>query len=233
MSEKSQARKGSEALRMDDIDVPLLDEVNKVIEKEKTLLALKLLDQEQRSLEWQQKYHDLVDKVADDGGKASTIEFIADSMEMNDQPVISEQLLVQPLSVDREFILKRLLMDQTTLNLSNIALNNHDILQTIAKFLCSWKKDLLAARIRVIIMSHCGLNDDNVELLDIIANPCIQGLDLSHNCLSLAFQRRMFQVYKVWKCVPMLIMQSLTCLNRAFVEPLNICCSMETWSLMV
>jgi hypothetical protein len=202
MSEKKSARKASATSRKDDIDdldLPLLDEVNKVIEKEKTLLALKLLDQEQQALEWQQKYNDLIDKVADNGGKAAaTMEFIADSMTtVVDHSIAPEHMLVHPSAVDRDFILKRLSVDQTSLNLSNIDLNQREVLQTIAKFLSTWKKDKLAKGISLISMSHCNLNDENIELLDILANPNIQGLDLSHNHLSIAFQRNLFQVYKV------------------------------------
>jgi hypothetical protein len=44
-------------------EIPLMDEVNEVIEKEKTLASLKLIEQQQLAQEWKQKYENLVGKV--------------------------------------------------------------------------------------------------------------------------------------------------------------------------
>lgn len=44
-------------------DIPILDEVNDLIEKERTLLALKLLEQQREAQQWKSKYDHLVEKV--------------------------------------------------------------------------------------------------------------------------------------------------------------------------
>ena len=55
--EKSKSKSG------DTSKLPLLDEVNELIEKERLLLSLKLLAQKEEAVEWKSKYDKLVDSI--------------------------------------------------------------------------------------------------------------------------------------------------------------------------
>jgi len=61
---KSPSKGGSKA-RVFSEGLPLLDEVNELIEKERLLLSLKVLEQEKAAQEWKAKYDTLVGKVAE------------------------------------------------------------------------------------------------------------------------------------------------------------------------
>jgi len=48
-------------------DIPLLDEVNDLLEKEKMLLGLKILEQKKEKEEWKAKYDQLLTRVSETG----------------------------------------------------------------------------------------------------------------------------------------------------------------------
>ena len=62
-------------------DIPLLDEVNALIEKEKTLLTLKLAEKQRDANEWKTKYDSLLQKISDgdfDHAEFTALEAAAD-----------------------------------------------------------------------------------------------------------------------------------------------------------
>lgn len=48
-------------------DLPLLDEVNELLEKEKMLMGLKILEQKKEKEEWKAKYDQLLSRVSETG----------------------------------------------------------------------------------------------------------------------------------------------------------------------
>lgn len=64
-SERRSPRKGDRYDEEAVISLPLLDDVNELIEKEKILLEFKVLEQQKEAFEWKAKYDSLLGKVAE------------------------------------------------------------------------------------------------------------------------------------------------------------------------
>lgn len=155
--------------------LPLLDELNELIEKERTLLSLKLLAQQNETEAWKSKYDLLIDKVGavavntSDGGPrvleaAAEVEGMAPA-----EPIKFEDV-------------QRILLNRTTawaLDLSGVCLDKN--------LLGKVSKEVFGPRgsfdtINSVYLAGCSLTDEFIlPVLSMIRSPRLQAIDLSRN----------------------------------------------------
>jgi hypothetical protein len=166
--------------------LPLLDEVNELIEKERLLLSLKLQAQKEEAVEWKSKYDKLVDSI---GAKLSNPPIPIDGAQDNVQYLTQLESLAAVESDPVEHI------------------SLHDINGLLKNRVLSWVLDLRDHRIdkllfeklvksvfgvnssysdiKVAIFDNCGLTDDfAAALLSMFRSAQLLAIDLSNNELS-------------------------------------------------
>lgn len=178
--EKSKSRSG------DTSKLPLLDEVNELIEKERMLLSLKLQAQKEEAVEWKSKYDKLVDSI---GAKMSNPSIPIDDRQDNVQYLTQLELLAALESDPVEHI------------------SLHDINGLLKNRILNWVLDLTDhmidkvlfgklvksvfgvnssySDIKIAIFNNCGLTDDfAAALLSMFRSAQLLAIDLSNNELS-------------------------------------------------
>lgn len=156
-----------------DLPESLLNEVHELIDKERTLLELKLLDQQLESEKWKTKYDTLKDKVVEtavEENQVENIEAVA-NVEMEDEEVHKWE------SVD-EIIAKRVIDDYIA-DLTDIKLKRTMFIALI--------KNLFGARssypnIRIVSMKNCSLSVEHKDtIVHLVRSSRIAGIDFSRN----------------------------------------------------
>lgn len=166
--------------------LPLLDEVNELIEKERLLLSLKLQAQKEEAVEWKSKYDKLVDSI---GAKLSNPSIPIDGAQDNVQYLTQLESLAAVESDPVEHI------------------SLHDINGLLKNRILSWVLDLRDHRIdkllfgklvksvfgvnssysdiKIAIFDNCGLTDDfAAALMSMFRSAQLLAIDLSNNELS-------------------------------------------------
>lgn len=154
--------------------LPILDELNDLIEKERTLLSLKLLAQKSETETWKSKYDMLLGKVG-----SSHIE-LADDV---------PQLLEAAASIENEeridiseTDIQRLLVNRTSswaLDLRGVQIDKTNFAKLIKEVFGSRS---LFEKVNSVYMSRCGLTDEfMLPLMSMVRSPRLQALDISHN----------------------------------------------------
>ena len=171
--------------------LPLMDELNELIEKERTLLNLKLLAQKNETETWKTKYDKLIDKV---GSGNVNID------------LTTEQQLEAAAEVDSEHIennasyadIQKILIERISswaLDLSKTKMNLLDFSK-----LC---KEVFGSRssfdsINLVDLHNCGLTDEyTTPLISFIRSSRLQAIDLSSNELSEIFFLQLLTTLKV------------------------------------
>lgn len=202
------------------IELPLLDEVNELIEKERLLLNLKVLEQKQSAEEWKEKYNVLINKMAKNGDYAS-IEQAADinNNVINDEennskfPIINDKSII-PL-LNQNYTIEELILQQGkdinnecpyVLNLSGKKISTSSLLKiTKGQGLTSLVNPYMT--FKVLNFSKCDLNDDASPMLSqIIKNPALVAIDLSNNELGSEFEGRLIEALQFRKSTPSYIL---------------------------
>lgn len=156
-----------------DLPESLLQEVHQLIDKERTLLELKLLDQQLESEKWRTKYDTLKEKVVESAveeNQVENIEVVA-NVEMEEGEVHKWE------SVD-EIIAARVIEDCIA-DLTNIKLKRTMFIALI--------KNLFGARspfpnIRVVSMKNCSLSVEHKDIIiHLVRSSRITGIDFSRN----------------------------------------------------
>lgn len=185
MSEKPRGKKTEES-------APLMDELTELIEKERTLLNLKLIAQKGETETWKQKYDKLIEKV---GTGAIDAEATADQQ---------LEAAAEVESLDRGELLssyqdmQRILIDRA----SSWILDLKDIRMSVSDFAKLFKEVFGSrssyAEINTVNLSQCGLTDEfTMPLLAFIRSSRLQALDLSSNDLSETFFLQLLSTLKV------------------------------------
>jgi len=166
--------------------LPLLDEVNELIEKERLLLSLKLQAQKEEAVEWKSKYDKLVDSI---GAKLSNPSIPIDGAQDNVQYLTQLESLAAVESDPVEHI------------------SLHDINGLLKNRILSWVLDLRDHKIdkllfgklvksvfgvnssysdiKIAIFDNCGLTDDfAAALMSMFRSAQLLAIDLSNNELS-------------------------------------------------
>ena len=186
-------------------ELPLLDEVNELIEKEKTLMTLKLLEQEQEALLWKQKYEDLVGVVVNPDAKSivdesqmQKLETIANIINNNDNNDEISKERYKDYHIDKTLLLHKLDSNENIFDLSYMPINNDSILKQINLLLSAKRKNAtLKQQSEIILLNNCNLDDSNLALMNILGHTNIKAIDLSFNNLGIHFQTLMLDILKV------------------------------------
>ncbi len=198
-------------------DLPLLDEVNELIEKERILLSLKLLEQKQESEEWKLKYESLITKVSDNVEENADFETLAMAVDVAAElPKAAQQDVTQRLRSQKySWVLD--------LSYLNVDLNSFT---GVCKSTFGSKD--VGHGFRIVNFSHCDLTDQyTTPLLSVLRNIHVDALDLSHNELSEVALLQMLSILKVRR--PSLPFATFSCCAHriAAIRP-STCCWMET-----
>lgn len=172
-------------------ELPLLDEVNELIQKERTLLNLKLLEQKQETDEWRQKYDNLVGKVSD---KVHEDTFDFNTLEQAAN-ILSEKQAQNTATLEDINLVIASQRNPWILDLSNIGVEENAF-TTFCKSAFSSRTS--NSGWKAVILRNCGLSDGSTAaLLSIFRNSQVVAIDISHNQLSEMFFLQLLPVLKV------------------------------------
>lgn len=157
--------------------MPILDELNDLIEKERTLLSLKLLAQKSETDAWKSKYDMLLSKVG--STNVDTADGVPQLLEaaagIEDEEHVGSTSLAD---------VQRLLVNRT----SSWALDLHDVKIDKVDF-AKLIKEVFGSRslfesVNSVFLSRCGLTDEfMLPLMLMVRSSRLQALDVSHNQL--------------------------------------------------
>lgn len=171
----------------DESDVPLVDEVNDIIIKERTLLNLKLLEQKVEAIGWKDKYEDLLTKISNPpNGSSNTKAYeVAAQIEEKDYHSITSILsLIHSLPMSSY---------KWCLDTRNIVMNDIDL-----KHISNIRKIHNNRDVNILILNNCGLDDTSGELISsFLYLPGIEAIDLSNNNLGPIFHSEISKVIEV------------------------------------
>ncbi len=179
---RSHAHKGTE--------LPLLDEVNELIEKERILLSLKLLEQKQEADEWKLKYDNLVGKVSEKIEETANFE----SLELAAGIAADSQENLTSFQ-DVSLLIKRQTTSPWILDLSNVKMDTATF-ANVCKTMFSTRN--ANTDVKIALLRNCGLTDENTTaLMSVIKNSQILAIDVSHNSLNETFLLQLLTAIKV------------------------------------
>ena len=161
-------------------ELPLLDEVAELLEKEKTLLNLKLLERDIEAQEWKAKYEGLVNKVVlENEGNVAAYEAAAD-VEASDLWKQNLDACLHHFSTANE---KFLIIDHLSLAKPQ--------LKRVARVLATSTATMLR-------ITHCDLSDDIADdLCALLTKHQFEALDFSNNDLGSNFFNKLLQTFRV------------------------------------
>lgn len=174
--------------------LPLLDEVNELIEKERTLLNLKLLDQKVQAEEWKLKYDSLVEKVSGNVNEDMELDVLED-VGGSDTATDNKVQLHNITEADIDNILASR-KDSWALNVSNLHLSP-------ASFAALCKasfgpRSIYLNELRLAALSNCGLTDDaTAAVVGLCRSRELKALDLSNNQFGVTLFEQMVETLTV------------------------------------
>lgn len=159
------------------METELLD----VLEKERTLFELRLLEERVEVEEWRQKYEQMVEKLELDDKLAlkgeEDDEELDEGRSRNAHFPAIERLLLEHIHLVPEKCVSDHVAD-----IAGLAFASPLVFARLSKILFGSKS--LFTSLRVCLASRCGLTARYVEpLAHVLRNPLVQGVDLSHNLL--------------------------------------------------
>jgi len=167
-------------------ELPLLEEVNELIEKERLLMQLKLLEQQKAAEEWKSKYESLVGTASKGSSGNKTLAKVGNENEApgdGNGSSAAKKLVVAPAAT-AEGIQQMLteLENDWVLDLSNVTVDS--------KLVGLLNSDVFSARgtatnsITVCNLANCSLEDDSMLALTTLAGKAtVLALDLRGNHL--------------------------------------------------
>ena len=238
--------------------LPYQDKVDLLLEKQRYLMQLKVIEQERLAKEWKSKYDSLVDKVGSSAGKTGDYSALESAAMENDNArpisnnidvsekkdegmgmdttVIEKKILTElPSKTDSEGM-QSLLMNrshQWILDFSNLAIKD-PFLRQLNKDVFSMK-GIESYNIQVVNLSRCELEDSKdgtLELGAILSKPSVQALDLSHNNLGATFLTQLISSLKSRRKTPQyLLLQGNMHIAQHSLIPLIKNLTDSTWGL--
>mmetsp|Transcript_10613 Transcript_10613/g.16084 ORF Transcript_10613/g.16084 Transcript_10613/m.16084 type:complete len:900 (+) Transcript_10613:108-2807(+) len=209
---------------MESEDVPLLDEINELLVKERTLMGLKVIEQHVEAEEWKQKYETLVNEISKNSKgfeNVSAYELAADiaSAKSNWHGDVDRILHTQPTS-----------QYPWCLDLSGISLDSIH-LKKILNFPKSHNYD----GVSVLRLHNCELNDGDAELLvSLLSLRQLECLDLSHNNLGRRYQELLLRSMEKRRLkLQYLLLHGNMPLSECSLENMLHHLSSHTWGLTV
>lgn len=175
---------------------PLLDELNDLIEKERTLLNLKLLAQKTETESWKTKYDHLLDKVGAGGydNEASPSHALETAAEIETENLNTSNISFQDV---QQILINR--VASWILDLSGVVMDK-TLFSKLGKEVFGPRSSFDA--INTLNLSHCSLTDEfTAPLLAVMRTSRLQAIDLSYNDLSEVFFLQMLGTLKVCFCI--------------------------------
>jgi hypothetical protein len=221
-----------------DFPAPLLSDIDELIQKEKTLLELKLLDQELATENWKTKYEGLKEHVIDDieGGRDASSGVFGEEGEGNELSMMEKLAEYEEKEINDYYIPTDphlLLISRIDYNYGNFSRVHftRQVFSTVMRQLFGPKSSF--PDINVLFLDHCELNNHYSEsLYNIFKNPKLEGVDLSYNLID---NEMMFQIITFLSVIMLL---SFSCcfficsFHRIVKELHNICYFMEIFLIL-
>jgi len=214
-------------------ELPLLEEVNELIEKERLLMQLKLLEQQRAAEEWKAKYESLVGNASKGSSGNQTLAKVGNENEApgDGNSAIKKNKTAPPTTTEG---LQQMLMDlehDWVLDLSNVKVDN--------KLLSLLNSEVFSARgcathnITVCSLANTSLEDDSMLALTTLAGKAsVQALDLRGNNLGpQTFQNLVGAVKSRRKSPQYLLLNANLPLMGASVTPLLTALTDSTWGV--
>jgi hypothetical protein len=188
--------------------LPLMDEVNELIEKERTLLNLKLLEKKSEAEEWKSKYDSLFDTLNSkvlDGDSVTPLEKAAE-IESNGTHAYASSHEVHKLVYER--------IHPWILDLSHVTMERL-MFAKLCKAVFGSRSGiggmggmgLSIEELNTAVLSGCSLNDDHCPaLMALFRASRLQAVDLSHNSLSEVFFLQLLGALKDRRATPQYIL---------------------------
>jgi hypothetical protein len=178
--------------------MPLLDEVNELLEKEKLLINLKLLEQKKEADEWKSKYDQLVSQVVESAsvtGDFQALEIAADIEQRVNQDVL--------INGDMDHDLADVLMSHKVVDLSGNLTTAADLTK-IAKDITISKGKRNPTH---VLMRQTGVSDASApQVMNLLKIPTVDAIDLSGNDLGPAFEDQLIEMLKTRRKTPQYIL---------------------------
>lgn len=172
---------------------PLVDELNELIEKERTLLNLKLLAQKNETDSWKTKYDQLLDKVG-----TGSYDNLALSAGQTLESAAEVEMEGSHVSEVTFYDVQQILMKRIAswiLDLSGVVMDKM-LFAKLGKEVFGPRSSFDA--INTLNVSGCSITDEFAPpLLSIMRTSRLQAIDLSHNELSDMFFLQMLETLKV------------------------------------
>lgn len=162
-------------------DIPLVDEINELLNKERTLMGLKMMEHQVEAEEWKKKYETLIQHIGPDrnvdGGNVHAYEIAAE--------VVSQEEDNWQKDLDRILYMQHQSDYPWCLDTSNVELQSTQITKIL-----NFPKSHNYHGVSVLSLHHCGIKDTDAQLASTLLHfPGLQALDLSHNELGSEFQK--------------------------------------------
>lgn len=173
--------------------LPIMDEVNELIEKEKLLLEFKVLEQQKEAHDWKLRYDTLLGKISENVSNSTTAVATAGYQVLEEAAASEEKSAVA-------------VFDEVTSNLADFI---HKIGNCYTLDMCGKPAAFVVAQIangaqvlkrystslKSVYLSHCGLTDDHAALLcaKLVANNATDVIDLSFNHFGVGLETVLFE----------------------------------------
>ena len=183
-SPKKSKKKGSGVGDGETDSMPLLDTVNALVEKEKLLLSLQMMEKKKEAEEWKSKYEMLVSTVADSSNATGDYKALEIAADLEGKGCLSEFEEEEALHDGAAYKV----IDRSGRNTSSAEL------QKLSKgiILAKGKKNPTHVFVR-----DSSLTDANTApLMSLLKVPTADALDLRHNDLGLGFEDALVEMLK-------------------------------------
>jgi hypothetical protein len=169
-------------------DLPLLDEVTMLLEKERTLLGLKVLEQQLEAEDWKRKYEELIDKVADVANNSENVKVFEVAADVQTRQIRSTDYRMSIMQALRAKHVNWIL------DLSNIDVGLDGITEILKVF--HGFKD--STKITAILLRNSNIDEScNEKIAAVVSFPYFDGFDLSWNHLTRPFFPAMIKALEV------------------------------------
>jgi hypothetical protein len=169
-----------------DEEIPLLDEINDLLEKERTLLGLKVAEQQIEALEWKTKYEQLVNKLSENATDVEIFEIAGDIDRLRLYPSIGVDL-------DQRLQYQYSSPHSWCLDTSGIEIHRLEL-----KKILNYPKSHSHGAVSVLQLHHSDIQDKDADLVMLLLNfPRLESLDLSFNELGTEFHSSLLQSIEV------------------------------------
>ena len=222
-------------------DVPLLDEVQLLLEKERLLLELKFLEQQKEAQEWKSKYDMIVEKVhlaAVVSGDTKAVEQVVHIDDKSNEEVTggykSRGASGGPITSDRMNDILMSLGSNWILDCSNNVMTNGALTMLLKgpTAITHAHPDL-----KIFRFTNCSIDDSTSQLISaVVSKQSVLAVDLSNNNLGKDFENQLIDALKLRKRSPQYVLlhgnMPLGASSKTFINVIRALTD-STWGISV